>query len=139
MKVCVCVSALLRVSDAILRERRSIARSAAPVITQEFGWQLPKSGKVRRCERLERGSRCSAEFSRQLDESLSTDDEGVPCSRVLVESPSLSSVASERGVLGPCAMSLFDILISGGEDAASSSGRTSCARDSLASSAVSEQ
>jgi hypothetical protein len=88
----------------------------------------------------ERGSWCSAAFSRQqyLDESLSTDDEGVPCSRVLMDSSSLSSVASERGVLSPCALSLFDLLSSGGEDAASSSGRTSCPRDSLASSAVSD-
>ena len=68
----------------------------------------------------ERGSWCSAEFSRQhyLDESLSTDDEGVPCSRVLVDSPSLSSVVSERGVIGPCALSFFKLWSSGGEDAA---------------------
>ena len=48
--------------------------------------------------------------------------------------------ASRRSVesLARARLSLFDILISGGEDAASSSGRTSCARDSLASSAVSD-
>ena len=74
---------------------------------------------------LERGSRCSAEFSRQqyLDESLSTDDEGVPCSKVLVDSPSLSSVASEELLARACCRcSIF--LSSGGEDAASSSRRT---------------
>ena len=41
-------------------------------------------------------------------------------------------------VLGPCALSLFDLLSSGGEDADSSSGRSSCPRDSLANSAVSD-
>ena len=37
----------------------------------------------------ERGWICSAAFSRQqnVDESLSTDDEGVPCSRVLINHP----------------------------------------------------
>ena len=42
------------------------------------------------------------------------------------------------GVLGPSVLSLFDLLSSGGEDAASSSRRTSCPKESLASSAVSD-
>ena len=122
--------------------------SANDVPSHALQHVLSLKGLVGSCPNLEkskmwtpeRGSRCSAEFSRQqyLDESPSADDEGVPCSRVLVDSPSLSCVASERGVLCPCALSLFDLLISGGEDAASSSGRKSCARDSLASSAVSD-
>lgn len=87
----------------------------------------------------ERASWCSARFSRrQCDDGLSTDDEVVPCSKVLTGSTCRCSGTSEHAVISPRELSLFDLLSSGGEEADSSCGRTSCPRDSLASSAFSD-
>ena len=136
--VCLCTLARVRCNPA----RTTFHHTLCSTCYRSRVWlAVAQIWKVRRCVRrnVDRGApRNCLVNSTSKRACLSTDDEGVPRSTVLVDSPSLSSVASERGVLGLCALSLFDLLISGGEDAASLSGRTSCARDSLASSAVSD-